>query len=89
MKRFYLSITAFVIVFCTSVCAYGANAVGAIPGNFQVSNMGAAVYTVPVECPDGVNGMKPELSFVYNSHAGDGPMGLGWNIGFYLVFSLQ
>ena len=81
MKRFYLSITAFVIVFCTSVCAYGANAVGAIPGNFQVSNMGAAVYNVPVECPDGVNGMKPELSFVYNSHAGDGPMGLGWNIG--------
>ena len=81
MKRFYLSITAFVIVFCTSVCAFGANAVGAIPGNFQVSDMGAAVYNVPVECPDGVNGMKPELSFVYNSHAGDGPMGLGWNIG--------
>ena len=80
MKRFYLSITAFVIVFCTSVCAFGANAVGAIPGEFQVSSMGAAVYTVPVECPDGVNGMKPELSFVYNSHAGDGPMGLGWNM---------
>ena len=81
MKRFYLSITALVIVFCTSICAYGANAVGAIPGEFQVSSMGAAVYTVPVECPDGVNGMKPELQFVYNSHAGDGPMGLGWNIG--------
>ena len=45
MKRFYLSITAFVIVFCTSVCAFGANAVGAIPGLFNVSPTGAATYT--------------------------------------------
>ena len=77
MKRFYLSITAFVIVFCTSVCAFGANAVGAIPGLFNVSPTGAATYEIPIECPAGPNGLKPELKFVYSSQMGDGLMGCG------------
>ena len=81
MKRFYLSITAFVIVFCTSVCAFGANAVGAIPGLFNVSPTGAATYEIPIECPAGVGGLKPELKFVYSSQMGDGLMGCGWSIG--------
>ena len=81
MKRFYLSITAFVIVFCTSVCAFGANAVGAIPGLFNVSPTGAATYEIPIECPAGPNGLKPELKFVYSSQMGDGLMGCGWSIG--------
>ena len=55
--------------------------VGTLPGDFMVSPMGAATYNVPIEVPSGINGMTPDLSFVYNSQAGDGIMGDGWSIG--------
>ena len=41
---------------------------------------GAATYEMPIECPAGPNGIKPELKFVYNSQTSDGLMGCGWTI---------
>ncbi|MGC9344466.1 MAG: FG-GAP-like repeat-containing protein, partial [Bacteroidales bacterium] len=55
--------------------------VGAIPGSFSVSPSGAAVYSIPIQCPEGINGMTPGVSLVYNSQAGNGVAGYGWNIG--------
>ena len=55
--------------------------VGSITGEHTVSNTGAAVYTVPIECPKGVNGMQPNISLEYNSQFRDGIMGWGWSIG--------
>jgi RHS repeat-associated protein len=55
--------------------------VGTIPGKFEVSSTGAATYTIPIEVPKGVNGMEPQVSLVYNSQAGNGIAGWGWNIG--------
>jgi hypothetical protein len=46
--------------------------VGAIPGSFSVSPSGAAIYTVPIEVPKGINGMEPKVSLVYSSQAGNG-----------------
>jgi RHS repeat-associated protein len=55
--------------------------VGTIAGTFNVTPWGAATYTVPVECPVGINGMQPNIFLTYNSQGGNDIAGWGWNIG--------
>lgn len=52
-----------------------------LPMAADVNDNGAAVIRIPIDCPPGVNGLQPDLSFVYNSQSGDGIMGPGWSIG--------
>lgn len=54
--------------------------VGSIGGVVDVSQMGAAVYTIPIELPDGLGGMKPMLGISYNSQARNGLLGWGWDL---------
>jgi RHS repeat-associated protein len=51
------------------------------PGNFGVSAMGAASYTIPIIVPPGTAGMAPALSIDYSSQNADGTLGLGWVLG--------
>lgn len=57
-----------------------AQSVGSIDGVFDVSNLGAATYVIPLKVPSGVNGMQPSLTLSYNSNSGNGLMGMGWSL---------
>src|SRR3984885_12434771 len=55
-------------------------AVGRTAGHFNVTSTGAAQYTIPIWAPPGPRSIQPNLSLVYNSQAGIGPLGVGWAI---------
>lgn len=86
-KKNYMKFKCFSILIsalfsCSYLYAAGNFAVGTLQGEFNVSPTGAATYEIPIECPTGVGGLKPELKFVYNSQmTTDGLMGCGWTIG--------
>ena len=54
---------------------------GFYPMEFNVNECGAATISVPLEFPEGVNGMTPNLSLEYNSQSGNGILGIGWSLG--------
>lgn len=77
--------TILFLLFLCPMAFYGqddavVDIVGAIGGNINVSVLGGAVYSIPLDIPQGVNGMQPEIGIVYNSQGGNGLLGYGWNI---------
>ncbi len=55
--------------------------VGSLKGEFKVTELGAATYTVPINVPKGVNGFQPNIYINYNSQSGNGVVGWGCHIG--------
>lgn len=53
--------------------------VGTIAGMANV-NGGAVSYTIPIFVAPGTNGVQPSIGISYNSQAGSGIVGYGWNI---------
>jgi RHS repeat-associated protein len=51
-----------------------------LPGSFNVTNQGAAGYTIPFEVPTGIANYQPELAINYSSLGGNGLAGVGWNV---------
>jgi len=55
-------------------------AVMAINGTFDVSDMGMASYNLPIGVPSGLGGLQPSVSLNYSSQAGNGIAGMGWSL---------
>ncbi|MBW3139629.1 VCBS repeat-containing protein [Ferrimonas balearica] len=49
-------------------------------GDFNVSEIGAATYTIPIDIPTARGNMKPSVSLSYDSSGGVGYIGTGWSI---------
>lgn len=54
--------------------------VGAIGGDIDVGLLGSAIYNIPIQLPDGLGGIKPQLSLCYNNQGRNGLMGWGWDL---------
>ena len=59
---------------------YEEGRLGFYPMDFNVNENGAAIISMPLEFPEGINGMTPHLSLNYNSQGGNGILGLGWSL---------
>ena len=60
--------------------ATGLAAVGRTPGQFAVSPMGSAQYSIPIWSPPGPHGVQPQIALTYDSQQGNGYVGVGWGV---------
>lgn len=74
----YRKISTLLIAFSAVLCATAQPTV--LPGEVNVSAVGAATYVVPIEVVPGTNGLQPNLAITYNSMAGSGVVGQKWGL---------
>lgn len=78
---FYLVCLALYAFCLLPLSATTTKIVGKIPDEITVNNRGTAVYDIPVNLPSGIAGFQPELSITYDSGAGNGLLGMGFDLG--------
>jgi hypothetical protein len=73
-------IALVVLLSVLSLRMVDASSFGRTPGNFGVSPIGSAQYSIPIWTPPGPKGIQPNLTLLYDSGAGAGPLGIGWSL---------
>lgn len=74
------AMSAMQSVVATTTPTGNSSEVGITEGQLAVSLSGGATYSIPIAVPPGINGVVPQISLTYNSQAGNGMAGFGWNI---------
>src|SRR5689334_10963280 len=77
--RIFAVVAVASITTCFSAAALAA--VGATTGAFNVSQTGAAQYSIPIFAPPGAGGLKPGISLAYSSNTSNDLAGAGFGIG--------
>jgi len=54
--------------------------VGVLPAVVNITDLGAATYSIPLNLPPGIGNMTPQIAITYNSNTGNGLLGWGWTI---------
>ncbi|TAG09031.1 MAG: hypothetical protein EAZ42_08205, partial [Verrucomicrobia bacterium] len=54
--------------------------VGSVGGSFSVGGDGSANYSIPINIPKGTSGVEPQIAITYSSGAGNGALGVGFDI---------
>ena len=54
--------------------------VGALNGSIDVSTLGGATYTIPIQLPQGLGGLSPQLAIYYNNQQKNGLLGWNWDL---------
>ncbi|WP_228408167.1 RHS repeat-associated core domain-containing protein [Chryseobacterium sp. HMWF035] len=49
-------------------------------GNIEVSGAGQLQFTLPIDLPQGIKNVSPNMSLIYLSNSGNGITGFGWTI---------
>lgn len=85
MRKLYfaslLLFGSFINIYAQGTTPTGSSTeVGVTSGAVSVSLSGGANYEIPIAVPPGINGVVPQLALAYNSLAGNGIAGYGWNI---------
>ena len=69
-------VAAFLVGF--PLCLFAQNS--ATPGEFAVTNAGAANYHIPLYSAPAAGSLDVKLALQYNSQSGNGVLGVGWNL---------
>lgn len=75
MRKFFFTLLSFLPLFTHATILAGRT-----EGSFGVSGTGGATYTIPLQLQAGLSDFVPHLSLTYNSQAGNGLAGFGWNL---------
>ncbi len=81
--RFWLTIVLYGI----SLAANAQDHIGTMDALSSVSAMGSYNYAIPIKTIDGCSEYSPKLSLVYDSHGGNGSLGIGWGLSGLSVIS--
>ncbi len=80
MKR-VLSSILILLIGISAVAQNNKYSVGRLSGTVNVGELGNAIYSLPIEIPEGLSNINPNVSICYNSFSGYGDLGMGFYVG--------